>query len=61
MIKLKVEPYCENCECFEPTSINNIISSKRVDTVVVCKNCLHCANAVEWVCRNAKEHQISID
>lgn len=61
MIKLKVEPYCENCECFEPTSINNIISSKSVDTVVVCKNSLPCAIAVDWVRRHDKEQQISID
>lgn len=58
MIKLSVDPYCENCECFEPEAIMDRVSLKEVHITVMCKNCLHCANAVEWVCRNAKEQMI---
>ena len=57
MIEVKIEPYCENCECFKPEAIMDRVSLKEVRTVVVCKNCLQCAIAVSWVRRNEKgEH-----
>lgn len=58
MIKLEVDPYCENCECFEPEAIMDRVSLKEVCTTVICKNCMHCANAVEWVRKHENVNQI---
>lgn len=61
MIKLNVEPYCENCRSFDPKATSDMFSMKSTDTVVTCKNATNCAYVAWWVLKHGKEMQISID
>lgn len=63
MIRIEVEPYCNDCPAFEPDveqpqrCFADDILFYQTDTVVRCKKRKHCARLVQYLRKQNEVHQ----